>query len=158
MFHKNKVIKIWIFSSIEDLTLTDLGKHIFTFIKNVHWNTVSKNFVTTLKKIIYRERIKLEIELSGCSSCLIKYLGNFKVHCCNPCWFLTASHSFSDEELLHLFFLWRIEDPDEAQDHFIVARSNCKGFAFVHIAYAQFEVSQGTMPQFYSPPLQIFFL
>ncbi|XP_022609169.1 dual specificity protein kinase TTK isoform X1 [Seriola dumerili] len=36
-----------------------------------------------------------------------------------------------------------IEDPDEAQDHFIVARSNCKGFAFVHIAHAQFEVSQG---------------
>lgn len=38
----------------------------------------------------------------------------------------------------------RIEDPDEAQDHFIVARSNCKGFAFVHIAHAQFEVAQGT--------------
>lgn len=39
----------------------------------------------------------------------------------------------------------RIEDPDEAQDHFIVARSNCKGFALVHIAHAQFEVSQGTL-------------
>uniref|UniRef100_A0A8C8DKI2 Dual specificity protein kinase TTK n=1 Tax=Oryzias sinensis TaxID=183150 RepID=A0A8C8DKI2_9TELE len=38
-----------------------------------------------------------------------------------------------------------IEDPDEAEDHFIVARSNCKGFAFVHIAHAQFEVSQGNM-------------
>ncbi|XP_029308452.1 dual specificity protein kinase Ttk [Cottoperca gobio] len=38
-----------------------------------------------------------------------------------------------------------IEDSDEAQDHFIVARSNCKGFSFVHIAYAQFEVSQGNM-------------
>ncbi|XP_059195348.1 dual specificity protein kinase Ttk isoform X2 [Centropristis striata] len=37
------------------------------------------------------------------------------------------------------------EDPDEAQDHFIVARSNCKGFAFVHIAHAQFEVSQGNV-------------
>ncbi|XP_056137608.1 dual specificity protein kinase Ttk-like [Lampris incognitus] len=36
-----------------------------------------------------------------------------------------------------------IEDPDEAQDHFIIARSNFKGFAFVHIAHAQFEVSQG---------------
>lgn len=36
-----------------------------------------------------------------------------------------------------------VEDPDEAQDHFIVARSNCKGFAFVHIAHAQFEISQG---------------
>ncbi|KAM6994273.1 dual specificity protein kinase Ttk [Tautogolabrus adspersus] len=38
-----------------------------------------------------------------------------------------------------------IEDSDEAQDHFIVARSNCKGFAFVHIAHAQFEVSQGNV-------------
>ncbi|KAM4632837.1 dual specificity protein kinase Ttk [Polymixia lowei] len=38
-----------------------------------------------------------------------------------------------------------IEDPEEAQDHFIVARSNCKGFAFVHIAHAQFEVSQGNV-------------
>ncbi|KAF1387456.1 hypothetical protein PFLUV_G00078900 [Perca fluviatilis] len=38
-----------------------------------------------------------------------------------------------------------IEDPDEAKDHFIVARSNCKGFAFVHIAHAQFEVSQGNV-------------
>ncbi|XP_054477754.1 dual specificity protein kinase Ttk [Anoplopoma fimbria] len=38
-----------------------------------------------------------------------------------------------------------IEDTDEAQDHFIVARSNCKGFAFVHVAHAQFEVSQGNV-------------
>ncbi|KAK2910591.1 dual specificity protein kinase Ttk [Channa argus] len=38
-----------------------------------------------------------------------------------------------------------IEDPEEAQDHFIVARSNCKAFAFVHIAHAQFEVSQGNV-------------
>lgn len=44
-----------------------------------------------------------------------------------------------------VFAFSRIEDPDEAQDHFIVARSNCKGFAFVHIAHAQFEVSQGTL-------------
>ncbi|KAJ3597367.1 hypothetical protein NHX12_000895 [Muraenolepis orangiensis] len=38
-----------------------------------------------------------------------------------------------------------IEDSDEAQDHFIVARSNYKCFAFVHIAHAQFEVSQGNI-------------
>ncbi|KAF7660444.1 hypothetical protein LDENG_00281880 [Lucifuga dentata] len=38
-----------------------------------------------------------------------------------------------------------IEDPDEAQDHFIVTRSNFKGFAFVHIAHAQFEVNQGNI-------------
>ncbi|XP_017268616.1 dual specificity protein kinase Ttk [Kryptolebias marmoratus] len=38
-----------------------------------------------------------------------------------------------------------IEDPDVARDHFILARSNCKGFAFVHIAHAQFEVSEGNV-------------
>lgn len=38
-----------------------------------------------------------------------------------------------------------IEDPDEAEDHFIVARSTCKAFAFVHIAHAQFEVTQGNL-------------
>ncbi|KAL0984672.1 hypothetical protein UPYG_G00145020 [Umbra pygmaea] len=36
-----------------------------------------------------------------------------------------------------------IDDPDDARDNFTVARSNCKHFAFVHIAYAQFEVMQG---------------
>ncbi|XP_037533090.1 dual specificity protein kinase Ttk [Nematolebias whitei] len=35
-----------------------------------------------------------------------------------------------------------IEDPDEARDHFILARSNCNGFAFVHVAHAQFELSE----------------
>uniref|UniRef100_A0A8C2ZM61 Ttk protein kinase n=1 Tax=Cyclopterus lumpus TaxID=8103 RepID=A0A8C2ZM61_CYCLU len=44
-----------------------------------------------------------------------------------------------------------IEDPDEAQDHFIVARSNCKDFAFVHVAHAQFEVSQGRTAFFITP-------
>ncbi|XP_060725834.1 dual specificity protein kinase Ttk [Tachysurus vachellii] len=36
-----------------------------------------------------------------------------------------------------------IEDPDEAEDNFIIARANSKAFAFVHIAHAQFELSQG---------------
>ncbi|TTA40556.1 Dual specificity protein kinase Ttk [Bagarius yarrelli] len=35
-----------------------------------------------------------------------------------------------------------IEDPDEAEDNFIIARANSKAFAFVHIAHAQFELSQ----------------
>ncbi|XP_021418499.2 dual specificity protein kinase Ttk [Oncorhynchus mykiss] len=35
-----------------------------------------------------------------------------------------------------------IDDPDDARDNFIVARSNCKSFAFVHIAHAQFEVAR----------------
>nr|XP_057909973.1 dual specificity protein kinase Ttk isoform X2 [Doryrhamphus excisus] len=38
-----------------------------------------------------------------------------------------------------------IHDPEEAEDYFIVARSNCKAFAFVHIAHAQFELSQGNV-------------
>uniref|UniRef100_A0AAR2KFP4 Protein kinase domain-containing protein n=1 Tax=Pygocentrus nattereri TaxID=42514 RepID=A0AAR2KFP4_PYGNA len=36
-----------------------------------------------------------------------------------------------------------IEDPDDAEDNFIIARTNSKAFAFVHIAHAQFEHSQG---------------
>ncbi|KAJ8411481.1 hypothetical protein AAFF_G00162890 [Aldrovandia affinis] len=36
-----------------------------------------------------------------------------------------------------------IQDADEAQDNFIIARSSCKSFAFVHIAHAQFMLSQG---------------
>ncbi|XP_030641199.1 dual specificity protein kinase Ttk [Chanos chanos] len=38
-----------------------------------------------------------------------------------------------------------IEDPDDAQDNFIIARSNSKAFAFVHVAHAQFELSQGNV-------------
>ncbi|KAM6967615.1 dual specificity protein kinase Ttk [Aplochiton taeniatus] len=38
-----------------------------------------------------------------------------------------------------------IEDPDDARDNFIIARSNSKAYAFVHIAHAQFEVSQGNV-------------
>ncbi|KAF4103665.1 hypothetical protein G5714_016548 [Onychostoma macrolepis] len=36
-----------------------------------------------------------------------------------------------------------IEDPEDAQDHFSIARSHSKAFAFVHVAHAQFELSQG---------------
>uniref|UniRef100_W5NKC6 Ttk protein kinase n=1 Tax=Lepisosteus oculatus TaxID=7918 RepID=W5NKC6_LEPOC len=38
-----------------------------------------------------------------------------------------------------------IEDPDEAHDCYNIARLNAKGFAFVHIAHAQFELSQGNV-------------
>lgn len=40
-------------------------------------------------------------------------------------------------------FLCSIQDPDEARDQFYLAKLNCKKFAFVHVAFAQFEVSQG---------------
>ncbi|XP_062848179.1 dual specificity protein kinase Ttk [Trichomycterus rosablanca] len=36
-----------------------------------------------------------------------------------------------------------IEDPDEAEDNFNIARVNSKAYAFVHIAHAQFQLSRG---------------
>ncbi|XP_069743503.1 dual specificity protein kinase Ttk isoform X2 [Narcine bancroftii] len=36
-------------------------------------------------------------------------------------------------------------DVDEAQEQFNLARVNCKKFAFVHIAYAQFELDRGSV-------------
>ncbi|KFV73306.1 Dual specificity protein kinase TTK, partial [Dryobates pubescens] len=36
-----------------------------------------------------------------------------------------------------------LQDPEEARDQFHLARLNCKNFAFVHVAFAQFELSQG---------------
>uniref|UniRef100_A0A8D0L437 Dual specificity protein kinase TTK n=1 Tax=Sphenodon punctatus TaxID=8508 RepID=A0A8D0L437_SPHPU len=38
-----------------------------------------------------------------------------------------------------------IQDPEEARDQYHLARLNCKRFAFVHIAFAQFELSQGNV-------------
>ncbi|XP_056343912.1 dual specificity protein kinase TTK isoform X2 [Oenanthe melanoleuca] len=35
-----------------------------------------------------------------------------------------------------------LQDPEEARDQFHLARLNCKKFAFVHVAFAQFELSQ----------------
>ncbi|XP_075779893.1 dual specificity protein kinase TTK [Pelodiscus sinensis] len=37
------------------------------------------------------------------------------------------------------------QDPEEARDQFHLARLNCKKFAFVHVALAQFELSQGNI-------------
>ncbi|XP_009983416.1 PREDICTED: dual specificity protein kinase TTK-like, partial [Tauraco erythrolophus] len=38
-----------------------------------------------------------------------------------------------------------LQDPEEARDQFHLAKLNCKKFAFVHVAFAQFELSQGNM-------------
>uniref|UniRef100_A0A8C5Z3I9 TTK protein kinase n=1 Tax=Marmota marmota marmota TaxID=9994 RepID=A0A8C5Z3I9_MARMA len=38
-----------------------------------------------------------------------------------------------------------IQEPDDARDYFQMARENCKKFAFVHISFAQFELSQGNL-------------
>ncbi|KAI1885564.1 hypothetical protein AGOR_G00205100 [Albula goreensis] len=57
-----------------------------------------------------------------------------------------AKHSENESyarTLVRFAQLKAIQDPDEARDHFTVARSNSKGFSFVHVAHAQFELSQG---------------
>lgn len=38
-----------------------------------------------------------------------------------------------------------IQEPDDARDYFQMARENCKKFAFVHVSFAQFELSQGNL-------------
>uniref|UniRef100_A0A663NF95 Dual specificity protein kinase TTK n=1 Tax=Athene cunicularia TaxID=194338 RepID=A0A663NF95_ATHCN len=38
-----------------------------------------------------------------------------------------------------------LQDPEEARDQFHLARLNCKKFAFVHVAFAQFELSRGNV-------------
>ncbi|XP_038937456.1 dual specificity protein kinase TTK isoform X6 [Rattus norvegicus] len=38
-----------------------------------------------------------------------------------------------------------IQEPDDAHDYFQMARENCKKFAFVHVSFAQFELSQGNL-------------
>ncbi|XP_050996550.1 dual specificity protein kinase TTK [Acomys russatus] len=38
-----------------------------------------------------------------------------------------------------------IQEPDDAYDYFQMARENCKKFAFVHVSFAQFELSQGNL-------------
>ncbi|KAK7822803.1 hypothetical protein U0070_022742 [Myodes glareolus] len=37
-----------------------------------------------------------------------------------------------------------IQEPDDAHDYFQMARENCKKFAFVHVSFAQFELSQAS--------------
>lgn len=38
-----------------------------------------------------------------------------------------------------------IQEPDDARDYFQMAKANCKKFSFVHISFAQFELSQGNL-------------
>lgn len=42
-------------------------------------------------------------------------------------------------------FCCSIQEPDDAYDYFQMARENCKKFAFVHVSFAQFELSQGNL-------------
>ncbi|XP_073482952.1 dual specificity protein kinase TTK [Aquarana catesbeiana] len=54
------------------------------------------------------------------------------------------SHNESYAKILVRFAeLKAILDPDEARDQFQIARLNCKTFAFVYVAFAQFELSGG---------------
>uniref|UniRef100_A0AAY4E7G2 Protein kinase domain-containing protein n=1 Tax=Denticeps clupeoides TaxID=299321 RepID=A0AAY4E7G2_9TELE len=57
-------------------------------------------------------------------------------YCQNPCY---------ARMLVRFAELKAIQDVSEAQDNFHVARSHCQEFAFVHIAHAQFELSQGNI-------------
>lgn len=46
-----------------------------------------------------------------------------------------------------LFSFSRNQDINEAEANFSVARLHCQNFAFVHVAQAQFEHSQGIYTQ-----------
>ncbi|XP_035178415.1 dual specificity protein kinase TTK [Oxyura jamaicensis] len=60
---------------------------------------------------------------------------------------LPAEKHSEDEKyariLVRFAELKALQDPEEARDQFHLARLNCKKFAFVHVAFAQFELSQG---------------
>ncbi|XP_042299432.1 dual specificity protein kinase TTK-like [Sceloporus undulatus] len=62
---------------------------------------------------------------------------------------LSAEKYSQNESYAHILVrfaeLKAIEEPEEARDQFHLARLNCKKFAFVHIAFAQFELSQGNV-------------
>ncbi|KAM6465580.1 dual specificity protein kinase TTK isoform 4-T5 [Liasis olivaceus] len=62
---------------------------------------------------------------------------------------LSAEKYSQNENYAHIMVrfaeLKAIEEPEEARDQFHLARLNCKKFAFVHVAFAQFELSQGNV-------------
>ncbi|KAH0622106.1 hypothetical protein JD844_024102 [Phrynosoma platyrhinos] len=62
---------------------------------------------------------------------------------------LSAEKYSQNESYAHILVrfaeLKAIEEPEEARDQFHLARLNCKKFALVHIAFAQFELSQGNV-------------
>ncbi|XP_061479184.1 dual specificity protein kinase TTK isoform X2 [Rhineura floridana] len=62
---------------------------------------------------------------------------------------LSAEKYSENESYAHILVrfaeLKAIEDPEEARDQFHLVRLNCKKFAFVHVAFAQFELSQGNV-------------
>ncbi|XP_068586117.1 dual specificity protein kinase Ttk [Cebidichthys violaceus] len=91
----------------------------------------------------------MDLESRGSPHTDINLLNKLK-DCCSKIFSRLPIRQFSKNAsyariLVRYAELKGIEDPDEAQDHFIVARSNCKAFAFVHIAHAQFELSQGNV-------------
>ncbi|XP_062837468.1 dual specificity protein kinase TTK isoform X2 [Anolis carolinensis] len=62
---------------------------------------------------------------------------------------LSAEKYSQNESYAHILVrfaeLKAMEEPEEARDQFHLARLNSKKFAFVHIAFAQFELSQGNV-------------
>uniref|UniRef100_A0A8C6XHC0 Dual specificity protein kinase TTK n=1 Tax=Naja naja TaxID=35670 RepID=A0A8C6XHC0_NAJNA len=62
---------------------------------------------------------------------------------------LSAEKYSQNENYAHILVrfaeLNAIEEPEDARDQFHLARLNCKKIAFVHVAFAQFELSQGNI-------------
>uniref|UniRef100_A0A8C9VV30 Ttk protein kinase n=1 Tax=Scleropages formosus TaxID=113540 RepID=A0A8C9VV30_SCLFO len=124
---------------------------------------LNSNFVTSLKFKWYTTGSISQILSSNSPETCLAYLTNLEkrgdpqmdsrlltklidcyaqVFSCLP----LAKHSQNESYarmLVRFAELKAVQDPDDAQDRFILARSSCKCFAFVHIAHAQFELSQG---------------
>lgn len=84
---------------------------------------------------------ELKVWVAIVISCISKYY----------CLHLSCIHNITESlGLFYLFSYWiRIQDVNEAEANFKVARSHCQNFAFVHIAHAQFKCSQGKDKDFF---------
>ncbi|XP_051920618.1 dual specificity protein kinase Ttk isoform X2 [Hippocampus zosterae] len=109
--------------NFEQVLLLNSPESCWTYLMNLEKRGnphTDVNFLNKLKECYYKVYSRLPI----------------KQHCKN------SSYA---RLLIKYAELTGIDDPDGAEDHFIVARSHCKTFAFVHVAHAQFVVSQGNV-------------
>ncbi|KAF3840148.1 hypothetical protein F7725_018865 [Dissostichus mawsoni] len=122
--------------STRDISRMDDVTFNFDQVVNTHSPELCWTFLTNLEKRgnPHTDIILLN-KLKNCYSKIFSYMPIRKF----------SKNACYARILVRYAELTGIEDPEEAQDHFIVARSNCKGFAFVHVAHAQFELSQGNV-------------
>ncbi|XP_019748623.1 dual specificity protein kinase Ttk isoform X2 [Hippocampus comes] len=109
--------------NFEQVLLSNSPESCWTYLMNLEKRGnphTDVNFLNKLKECYYKVYSRLPI----------------KQHCKN------SSYA---RLLIKYAELRGIDDPDGAEDHFIVARSHCKTVAFVHVAHAQFVVSQGNV-------------